>query len=166
MSEISVSKGYTSPLYGANTLGGSVNVITSKPLDKLEIYGGYSFISNNEHRVKAQVGSNLGQWYFQIGYDFTNRDSLNLSHNFKPTAIQTNTQMRNSYYQNHTLRAKVGFEPNENHEYSLNLIYQKGKKGGGIGASSSGRLWEWPQYDKITAYILGNSRFNDMVSLN
>ena len=166
VSEISVSKGYTSPLYGANTLGGSVNIITSKPLDKLEIYGGYSFISNNEHRVKAQVGSNLGQWYFQVGYDFTNRDSLNLSHNFKPTAIQTNTKMRNSYYQNHTLRAKVGYEPNENHEYSLNLIYQKGKKGGGIGASSGGRLWDWPQYDKVTAYILGNSRFNDMVSLN
>lgn len=166
VSEISVSKGYTSPLYGANTLGGSVNVITSKPLDKLEIYGGYSFISNNEHRVKAQVGSNLGQWYFQVGYDFTNRDSLNLSHNFKPTAIQTNTKMRNSYYQNHTLRAKVGYEPNENHEYSLNLIYQKGKKGGGIGASSGGRLWDWPQYDKVTTYILGNSRFNDMVSLN
>lgn len=166
VSEISISKGYTSPLYGANTLGGSVNVITSKPLDKLEIYGGYSFISNNEHRLKAQVGSNLGQWYFQVGYDFTNRDSLNLSHNFKPTAIQPNTKMRNSYYQNHTLRAKVGFEPNENHEYSLNLIYQKGKKGGGVGASSGGRLWDWPQYDKVTLYLLGNSRFNDMVSLN
>ena len=167
VSEISVSKGYTSPLYGANTLGGSVNIITSKPLDKLEIYGGYSFISNNEHRLKAQVGSNLGQWYFQVGYDFTNRDSLNLSSNFKPTTLQPHNKKIGSNYQNHTLRAKVGYEPNENHEYSLNFIYQKGDKGGLIGASGDKQnLWEWPQYDKITLYVLGNSRFNDMVSLN
>ena len=167
VSEISVSKGYTSPLYGANTLGGSVNVVTSKPLDKLEIYGGYTFISNNEHRLKAQVGSNLGQWYFQVGYDFTDRKSLNLSSRFKPTQVQPNTTKIGSNYTNHTLRAKVGFEPNENHEYSLNLIYQKGEKGGMIGASgTSQNLWEWPQYDKITLYVLGNSRFNDMISLN
>lgn len=167
ISEISISKGYTSPLYGANTIGGSVNIVTSKPLDKLEIEGGYSFVSNNEHRVKAQVGSNLGQWYFQIGYDFTDRKSLNLSHRFKPTTLQPNTTKINSNYTNHTLRAKVGFQPNANHEYSLNFIYQKGEKGGMIGTSgTSANIWEWPNYDKITAYILGNSAFNDMISLN
>ena len=165
ISEISISKGYTSPLYGMNTMGGAVNIITSKPNDKLEIYGGYTFISNNEHRVKAQVGSNLGQWYFQVGYDFTDRDSINLSHNFKPTTLQTNTKMLNSYYQNHTLRAKVGYEPNENHEYSLNLIYAKGQKGGAISVNG-GAKWDWPHYDKLTFYILGNSKFNDMISLN
>lgn len=167
ISEISVSKGYTSPLYGANTLGGSVNVVTSKPIDKLEVYGGYNFISNNEHRLKLQVGSNLDWWYFQIGYDFTNRDSLNLSHRFKPTQLQPNTTKINSNYTNHTLRAKVGFQPNENHEYSLNFIYQKGEKGGMIGTSgTSANWWEWPHYDKITLYVLGNSKFNDMISLN
>lgn len=166
ISEISISKGYTSPLYGANTLGGSVNIITSKPLDMLEIYGGYSFISNNEHRLKTQIGSNLGQWYFQIGYDFTHRDSLNLSHRFKPTKLQPNTTKINSNYINHTLRAKAGYSPNANHEYSLNFIYQKGEKGGMIGTSGSPNLWEWPHYDKITAYILGNSKFNDIISLN
>ena len=167
ISEISVSKGYTSPLYGANTLGGSVNIITSKPTDKLEIYTGYNFISNNEHRVKAQIGTNMGLWYLQVGYDFTDRKSLNLSHHFKPTQLQPNTTKINSNYTNHTLRAKVGFEPNENHEYSLNFIYQKGEKGGMIGTSgTSANIWEWPQYDKITLYVLGNSRFNDMIALN
>lgn len=113
------------------------------------------------------MGSNLGQWYFQVGYDFTDRKSLNLSKSFETTQLQPNTTKVNSNYQNHTLRAKVGFEPNENHEYSLNFIYQKGEKGGLIGASgSSANLWNWPHYDKFTAYVLGNSRFNDLVSLN
>lgn len=34
---ILVSKGYTSVLYGPNTLGGAVNIITKKPTDKLEL---------------------------------------------------------------------------------------------------------------------------------
>lgn len=33
-------------------------------------------------------------------------------------------------------------------------------------ANTGGNFWKWPHYDKITAYILGNSRFNDMLSLN
>ena len=167
VSQISVSKGYTSPIYGANTLGGSVNIITSKPISKLEILGGYTFVSNNEHRAKVQVGSNLGKVYFQVGYDFTTRDSLNLSSSFKTTQLQPNRTKINSNYTNHTLRAKVGFEPNENHEYSFNFVYQRGEKGGLIGASgTSANMWNWPHYDKVTAYLLGNSKLSDSVSLN
>ena len=166
ISEINVSKGYTSPVYGMNTLGGAVNIVTSKPKDKLELAGGYTFVSNNENRAFSQVGSNMGKYYFQLGYAYTDRDSYNLSNRFTPTAYQDKGEKRNSYYKNHTLRAKLGFEPNENHEYSLNLIYQKGEKGGMYNANTGGNFWKWPHYDKITAYVLGNSRFNDMISLN
>lgn len=31
ISEIIVSKGYASPMYGANTLGGAVNIVTKSP---------------------------------------------------------------------------------------------------------------------------------------
>lgn len=166
VSEINVSKGYTSPIYGMNSLGGAVNIVTSKPKDKLELAGGYTFVSNNENRAFAQVGTNLGKYYFQLGYAYTDRDSYNLSSNFTPTAYQDKGEKRNSYYKNHTLRAKVGFEPNENHEYSLNLIYQKGDKGGMLNANGGGRFWEWPHYDKTTIYLLGNSKMTDKLSLN
>ena len=166
ISEMSVSKGYTSPQYGMNTMGGAVNIITSKPMDRLEVALKYGFISNNEHQAALSVGSNLGKYYFQATYSFDNRDSYPLSHKFTPTTNQPNLEAINSYFTNHTLRLKVGFEPNENHEYSLNFIYQDGKKGGILDMSSNSNYWKWPHYDKITAYLLGRSNITDMISLN
>lgn len=166
ISEIAISKGYTSPIYGMNTLGGAVNIITQKPKDKLEIQARYTFVSNNENQAGVSVGGNHGIVYYQLLYSYTNRDSYNLSRSFVPTPYQAKGEKQNSYYTNHTLRAKLGFEPNENHEYSLNFIYQKGEKGGMLDANNGGRFWEWPHYDKITAYVLGNSALSEKLSLN
>ena len=179
ISEISVSKGYTSPIYGMNTLGGAVNMVTSKPTKKLEVQARYNFISNNEHRANLSVGGNLGTYYYQVSYAFAHRDSYNLSAKFTPTSQwQDKGERENSYLTNHTLRAKLGFEPNENHEYSLNFTYQKGEKGGlmssnafttGCGQGNnecSSPYWRWPNYDKITAYVIGNSKLSEKLSLN
>ena len=166
ISEISVSKGYTSPLYGMNTLGGAINLVTSKPKDKLEIRARYNFISNNENQLAASVGSNMGKYYYQVSYAFSERDSFNLSARFTPTQFQPNKEAFNSHYKNHTLKAKIGFTPNQNHEYSLNFIFQKGSKGGLIDATTGGRYWDWPNYDKYTLYLLGNSAFSENLWLN
>lgn len=168
LSEISISKGYTSPQYGMNTLGGAINMITSKPLDKLEIFLKYGFISNNENQVATSIGSNLGKYYLQANYSFINRISYPLSYKFQPTSFQTNLEKRNSYFSNHTLRLKAGYEPNENHEYSLNFIYERGKKGGTLNDISGdlASAWNWPHYDKITAYLLGNSKITESLSIN
>lgn len=166
ISQIDISKGYTSPVYGMNTLGGAVNIITSKPKDKLEINARYGFVSNNENQAALSIGSNLGKVYYQLSYAYTDRDSLPLSAKFTPTLYQDKGDMLNSNYKNHTLRAKLGLNPNENHEYSLNLIYQKGEKGGMFDANTGGRYWNWPHYDKTTLYLLGDSKFGDRLSLN
>lgn len=167
ISEIAVSKGYTSPLYGMNTLGGAINVITSKPKDKLEVMGRVGFVSNNEKQIALSVGSNMGKYYMQASYAFTDRDSLNFSRNFTETINEPDRdKKRNSYYKNHTMRAKVGYQADENNEYSLNFIYQKGEKGGLVNVNSAGPVWDWPNYDKITAYYLGQTQISDKLSLN
>lgn len=167
ISEIDISKGYTSPIYGMNTLGGAVNIITSKPKNSFEVNARYGFVSNNENQANLSLGTNMGKYYFQASYAYTGRDSLNLSNDFKTTTLQPTKDKVNSNYTNHTLRAKAGFQPNENHEYSLNLIYQKGEKGGMISANgTSTNIWDWPNYDKTTVYLLGNSYFTDKFSLN
>ncbi len=84
LSEVSISKGYASPQYGINTLGGAVNIITSKPMDKLEAGIKYSFISNNEHQGMVSLGTNLGTFYTQASYGYTHRDSFPLSYKYTP----------------------------------------------------------------------------------
>lgn len=166
VSEISISKGFTSPIYGINTLGGAINIVSSRPKEKLEMKAKYQFIANNENIIAYEIGSNMGKYYLYGSYSFDHRDSYNLSANFKPTTYQGAGEKLNSDYTNHTLRAKVGYTPNEMHEYSLNLIYQKGSKGGLLDANTGGRFWKWPNYDKFTLYILGNSFINEKMQIN
>ena len=167
LSEISISKGYASPQYGMNTLGGAVNIITSKPMDKLEAGVKYAFISNNEHQGMVSLGTNLGTFYTQASYGYTHRDSFPLSHKYTPSGYQTTLEKRNSYLKNHTLRFKVGYEPNENHEYSLNLIYTNRKAGGmGSDTTTDSSLWTWGRYNTLTLYLLGRSQVTDAFSIN
>lgn len=159
ISEIAISKGYTSPQFGMNTLGGALNLITQKPLDSLESSLKYTFISNNENQAHISLGTNQGTYYLQGAYSFTNRNSLPLPNTFSPSVRYANFEMRNSFFQNHTLRLKAGFSPNESHEYTLNMLYERGKKG------VPQNLTHFPHYDKITAYLLGSSYFSDFARL-
>lgn len=152
LSEIQVSKGYTSPTFSSGKMGGALNMVTSKPKDKLELRAGYMFIANNEHRANAQVGSNWGNQYFQLTYSFMTRKSLNRSYNYNgegPAAIS------NSSYKNHFITGKYGWTPNGNHEYSLNFYFQNAQ-----------RLPSFPHYDKTAFYILGHSQLSKLVSLD
>ena len=166
ISEINISKGYISPIYGMNTLGGAVNIVSNKPAKEVEFSSSYRFISDNENQIGIQLGQNFKNYYYQIGYSYVDRDYYRLSKNFEPTIYQKDRKKVNSYYTNKTLSAKAGITPNENNEYSINIIYQKGEKGGMISASSGGNFWNWPHYDKLTTYILGKTSFSNNIYLN
>ena len=156
ISEINVSKGYTSPIYGMKSLGGAVNMVTSKPTDKIETRLKVGFVQNNEAQTNAYIGSNLGSWYLSADYGYITRDSFPYSHIASATR-----ELKGAYYDDHTFRAKVGFEPNENHEYSANLTLQRGKRGGMTVAGAS-----WPHYDNTLVYLVGRSNILDNLAFH
>lgn len=151
ISEISVSKGYTSPAYGANTLGGAINMVSKKPTKDLEIGVAYQFTANNENRINASFGRNLGNSYYMLTYSHLQRDSLNLSDDYGNLGP---VNLSRTYIKSNQLTGKYGYQPNENHEYSLNFLYQN------LTSSS------WAHYDRSSFYLLGNSAFSDLLSLN
>lgn len=157
ISEINVSKGYVSPIYGMKSLGGAVNMVTQKPLDKVESRLKLGFVANNEVQTNAYVGSNLGAWYLSADYGYITRNSFPFSH----ASSSTTRELKGAWYDDHTFRAKVGFEPNQNHEYSANLTLQRGKRGGMTVAGAS-----WPHYDNTLFYIVGRSNILDNLALH
>ncbi len=168
---IQVSKGFASPVYGMNTLGGAINIISHRPQKELEVsvrqkllFGRHS--SPDEVRQGFGIGSNVGKFYFQADISRTDRSTYPLSSDFKPTIIQPKGDKINAYYRNKTAKLKAGIMPNENHEYSLIFIYQRGEKGGLYSDDGGGPWWDWTNYDKNTLYLLGNSYFTPDLSLN
>jgi iron complex outermembrane recepter protein len=157
LSAIQVSKGYTSPAFSGGKMGGALNMVSSVPVRNLEVNLGYKFIANNEHRINAQVGRNLGNQYFQLTFSRFDRKSMNYSYDYSGMGP---VDIEGTEYKSYMLMGKYGFYIGDNHEYSLNFYHQHAKRGDGV------TMFTYPFYDKTTFYVLGDSKFSDMVSLN
>jgi len=161
LSKIEVSKSYTSILYGANTLGGSINLISSKPKDELELNLKAGIMSGKGYVTSANVGSNLGKFYVQGSFFKLNKEYYNLSKDFDTTANQTDWTRDNSYRNDNKASLKIGFTPNKTDEYSLSYVYQHGEKGNpiylGDDPSVKVRFWQWPRWDKQSLYFISKT---------
>ena len=164
LAEINVSKGYTSVIYGPNALGGAINLISRKPVQKFEFNGASGWLSGG-YRTNINIGSNLGKFYIQAGASKMNRDSFPLSNNFTAVKTEEGGSRNNSYSSDEKYNVKVGFTPNSRSEYALSYIYQRGKKGSPVYAGTdtlnslykSPRYWQWPQWDKQSLYFISNT---------
>lgn len=125
ISRIEITKGASSVLYGANTLGGVINIVTKK--------SGKGFHGN----VRAEVGENGynhesgsvsygGEKYSGLVLlDHTSRDSYELSDDYEPleeryAAIEDGGKRQNSQFESTNFWTRVGCQCNENTEIYLN----------------------------------------------
>ncbi|MBL0736617.1 TonB-dependent receptor [Flavobacterium sp. GN10] len=169
LAAVDVSKGFSSVLYGPNSLGGAINLVSRKPSKKLEYDGSLGMINENGYRGNVNIGSNLGKFYFQGGFSYLDRNSYRMSSNFIPTANENGGQRDNSYRTDQKISFKVGWTPTEKNEYAIGYINQQGEKGNpvytGYDTQNSlllkPRYWQWPNWDKESFYFISNSAFDD-----
>lgn len=67
LAAIHVDKGFSSVLYGPNTMGGAINLISRRPISKVAINGRAGILSGDGYRLNLNVGSNLKKFYLQAG---------------------------------------------------------------------------------------------------
>lgn len=164
LAAINVSKGYTSVIYGPNTLGGAINLISRRPVKQFELNGAAGWLSGG-YRANVNIGSNLGRFYIQAGASKLNRDSFPLAHSFMPSRTEDGDYRNNSFSTDEKYNIKIGFTPNSRSEYALSYIYQHGKKGTPVYSGSDTlnsqlqhpRFWQWPYWDKQSLYFISNT---------
>jgi iron complex outermembrane receptor protein len=162
LAEIRVAKGAASLLYGPNTLGGAINLVSRKPVKAFEGDVSVGFASGGESKLAANVGSNQGSWYLQAGVSYLDADSFPLSKDFRDLkAVPTDSsgKRENSYRRDQKLSLKLGITPNATDEFALGYVRQDGEKGNPVytGNVAGGlRYWRWPYWDKESLYFIGN----------
>lgn len=165
VAEIAVSKGYSSVLYGANTLGGSINVVSRRPRPGLHasLRSGFWFdqdgqeASRNHHLA---LESAQGSWYLQSALSFSEQDHFRLPGDFRPTANEDGGKRENSDTRDLKLALKLGYTPNATDEYAVSYQRQEGEKNTPPYAGSANlaaRFWRWPQYDKESLYFISRT---------
>ncbi len=173
LAAIDVSKGFSSVLYGPNSLGGAINLVSRKPSQKLEYDGSLGMINENGYKGNLNIGSKIGQFYFQGGFSYLDRNSTRMSSNFVPTANENGGQRDNSYRTDQKISFKIGWTPTGKSEYAIGYINQQGEKGNPVYTGSDPlnslllkpRYWQWPNWDKESFYFISNSNFDNKNSL-
>lgn len=165
ISKISVSKGFTSILYGSNTLGGAVNLVSRKPVNAFELDAatGLKLSSSgfNGYHSALNVGTKQKKYYAIGSVSFLDKKYMSLSKDFVPLKGENGGRRDNSQSQDFKASAKVGYTPNETDEYSINYTIQQAEKGVptycGHNASQGYRYWKYPEWNKSSLYFISKT---------
>lgn len=168
LSKIVVEKGGASVLYGPNTMGGVINLISSKPVHKLEVNASAGWLTGG-HEEAVNIGSRMKKFYLQADASRYQRDYYNMSHDFNATKTEDGGKRDNSYNNDWRYGFKLGYTPNEKNELAIGYSHQDGTKGTPVYTGTdtlnsqfkSPRFWQWPKWNKESLYFLSNSALNE-----
>ena len=163
LSQIEVSKGLTSPLLGANTFAGAINLVTKKPTKEFEGIISSGVFTGGGKKTYLNLGSNQEKYYVQASGSYLTRDNYPLSSDFTPTTLQNSDKREHSDTEDKKINLKVGYTPNDTDEYAINYINQKADKGvpSTIYLTDSPRYWDWGYWDKESIYFLSKTDFKN-----
>jgi len=158
VAEIQVNKGFSSVLYGANTLGGAINIVSRRPERPLEGDLLVGWFQEGGYQAAVNVGMRWEKGYLQLGGSFLNVDSYPLSDDYQRHALEDGGRRNNAWREDWRFSAKIGYTPSETDEYALGYVIQRGSKGNptyvGEDPLMRSRFWQWPSWDKQTVYLM------------
>jgi iron complex outermembrane receptor protein len=161
VSEVRVTKGMTSVLVGPNALGGAINLVTKRPSEPFEGLFSVRYGNGNERSFDANVGASRPGWYFHGTGSWLQADSMPLSGDFTPTALEDGGARNNSARRDALASAKLALTPSGKGEYAVNYILQRGRKGvppyAGTDPLVRPRFWQWPAWNKDSLYFVSNT---------
>ena len=165
LSEITVSKGYSSVLFGPNTLGGAINMVSRKPEKQFEATMRGGMISGEDRLASSfaalNFGSNQGTWYAEGNLSTLNSDFWSLSDSYVPNKNENGGKRDNSQTKDFKGGVKIGYTPNKTDEYALSFNAINSKKGvpvyAGLNPSNKARFWKYTDWDKSSLYYIGKT---------
>jgi iron complex outermembrane receptor protein len=161
VAELRVSKGFASVLYGPNTLGGAINVISRRPAGRLEGIAGAHYGTGPAWDIFGNAGTRLGRWYAQAGGSILKGDTFPLSDRFVAARYEDGGDRENAYRRDGKFNVKLGVTVRGSDDYSISYVGQRGKKGNppyaGSDSSVKVRYWKWPYWDKDSVYVISNT---------
>jgi len=169
ISRITLTKGVASSLYGANTMGGVINIVSRKPLERFE--GSYRLdMDTDGYSGNLNVGSKIEKFYFMAGISDLDSDGFRMSDDFAPVPaagwFEDGGDRDNSDIETTTKSFKIGFTPAEDHEYAFGYHAINSEKGipPNVYPAERQRFWRTPEWEKTTYYFIGDSKIFDKLT--
>jgi len=166
ISKITVTKGASSVLYGSNTMGGVINIITKKG-GKPQTSVTASFGANNTANYYVNNGGQFGNLNYWLSGGYQTSDGFELSGDFDEndpdmgsgTSYNEDGGVRDlSDYTKKSLDAKIGYDPADGTSFYVSLNYVDSQRGVPTAAS---RYWTFAEWKQWHLNLAGEHAFTD-----
>jgi len=107
--EIRVLKGPVSSLYGSDTMGGVINIITDSPSNTSWLNMGTEFKRNATNKSYLSSARDLGEWDYWLYVSHFQTDGFMLSDDFVPTNFENGAARDNCAKDQWDLQSKLNF---------------------------------------------------------
>ncbi|QOP41764.1 TonB-dependent receptor plug domain-containing protein [Sulfurimonas marina] len=166
--EIDISKGYSSVVFGGNTMGGVVNIVSKKPTKELEgnVKGTIVFDSQMKmarHIENVNVGTKQQNFYAQLSASYSKQDHFRISDEYEATPTQPAGDRLRSENEDKKVSLKVGYIADDKSEVAITYANQKGQKQQPPVTDTDfakNKNWDWPYWNKETISIVGQKNFD------
>lgn len=167
IASVKIIKGPASVAYGANSMGGVINIITKngfeKPATTLNAEFGYDQFRSMSVNHSRRIGS-FNYWI--SGYE-NHSTGFRLSDFFNPVLSQPGGIRKGSQYHKIGITAKLGFNHSENSSYGLTAAYHWARKGCAPSVSplEQHRFREFPEWKRFGTSLNGRWQLSPAVEL-
>ena len=188
IAKIEVIKGAASVLYGANAMGGVINIVTKKPVGKptfgINIEGG----DVDYYKASVSHGMNTGLFYYWLNYEHSQAHGWRMSDDFTPRSATITRKPGGSYqaitedggtrnqsdFRTDSIWAKFGFTPTKDADYSVNFHYVDREKGNSPSLDAVtvfpnqpafSNFFRFPTYNDWGVDLSGEQKVNNWLTL-
>ena len=171
IAKITVTKGASSVLYGANTMGGVINIITKKGGKKPVTEFTTSFGDYNTRNYVFNHGATVGKFNYWLTYGYRESDGFRLSDDFdknskrvgKDSEYHEDGRRRDlSNYIKRTMNAKIGYEPDNDTKVYLSFDYHDNERGC---PTEYDRYWAFSKWDQWHLNLASEKKFNELLTI-
>ncbi|MCB2187333.1 MAG: TonB-dependent receptor [Deltaproteobacteria bacterium] len=188
IARIEVIKGAPSVLYGANALAGVINIVTKKAgkVAALELNGEAGL--HDTYRFSASHGMQVDKLDYWVNYTHRESAGYPMSADYQPTlgtvtqrpggtyqaVFQDDEYRNNSDYYSNTLWSRLGWTPNPDGEYYVNLHLLDSSRGMAPDTNSVrvfpndpafSNFSRWGKYKDLGADLSGRQKIGDRLTL-
>ena len=121
LAEIRTAKAGASLMYGFNTMGGAINLVTRKPQKAFEGSAQVGLDDSSGRNVSLNLGSATERFYVQGGFAYLHQNRFRLPKDFsdlKARPTDTGRYRENAGHTDRHYSLKLGLTPNETDEYA------------------------------------------------
>lgn len=121
--EIHVLKGPISALYGSDTMGGVVNIITRSPSNEHLLKTGFLAKRNNTNKLYLSTERDMGEWDYWVYFSRYNTEGFMLSDDFQPTSYENGAVRDRNARQQYDLQGKLNWTMFDHHSFGIQASY-------------------------------------------